>query len=241
MHIAICTENAASRKHLERLLNREGNLFTKEEPIYVDSYGNLTALFAQPLLYDLYLLEAASQTAYSESITLVKSVRERFLHANIAVLLQPDLSDDFLSSISDLGESVSLLTVPVNHDSLQALIHQFIEQKKQAEPVFEIRGRLNTIYIHSDEFAFGQDHGKRQSLVTLQDGRQIDFFDSLKNLTGTMNNHPSLFAVGTHYLVNTRYIKSCHLFSLTMQNGVKIPASLLETRYIRKLMSKLLR
>jgi len=233
MHIAICTENAASRKHLERLMDREGNLFTNEETIYVDSYGNVTALFTQPLLYDLYLLEAASQTESSESITLVKSVRERFPNANIAILLQPDLSD-IAESVALL--SVALLPIPVTHASLQNLIQQFIEQKKQAEPVFEIRGRLNTIYIHSDEFAFGQDHGKRQSLVTLQDGRQIDFFDSLKNLTSTMSEHPSLFAVGTHYLVNIRYIKTCHLFSLTMQNGAKIPASLLETRYIRKLL-----
>ena len=51
MHIAICIEQAAARKHLERQLGREETFFRTSEPLYIDSYGTTAALFAQLQAY----------------------------------------------------------------------------------------------------------------------------------------------------------------------------------------------
>lgn len=49
MHIAICDDNVADRKQLERLLKRESDKqYGIREPFYIDSYGNAEALMRSP-------------------------------------------------------------------------------------------------------------------------------------------------------------------------------------------------
>ena len=58
MHIAICDDNVADRKQLERLLKREADTRTlKSEGFYVDSYGHLKALLRSPMLYDAFFID----------------------------------------------------------------------------------------------------------------------------------------------------------------------------------------
>ena len=58
MHVAICDDNGADRKQLERLLTRESEKrHTDEGTIYADSYGNATNLLANPLQYDAIFID----------------------------------------------------------------------------------------------------------------------------------------------------------------------------------------
>lgn len=235
MHIAICIEQAAARKHLERQLSREGDLFQSSEPLYIDSYGTTAALFAQPLQYDLYLCEAESAHTLLSAIYILKAIMEAYPQAQRVVFLPPDLNEAFFEAAGEIGKSVMVLPVPLSHNTLYTMITRMIEQKKQAEPVFEIRGRNKTVYLHADEFMYAKEHGKRQSVVVNSDGCELDFLDSLMNLSETMSEHPSLFMIGSHDLINLNYIKSIHMFSLEMLDGYRISASPLEINYIRHL------
>ena len=50
MHIAICDDNVADRKQLERLLKRESDKRASSTGIiYADSFGNASALLANPI------------------------------------------------------------------------------------------------------------------------------------------------------------------------------------------------
>ena len=54
MHIAICDDNVADRKHLERLLSRESDKRAGTPNIlYVDSYGDKDKFLQNPLKYNL--------------------------------------------------------------------------------------------------------------------------------------------------------------------------------------------
>ena len=58
MHIAICDDNVADRKQLERLLKRESDARAlQSEGFYVDSYGNREALLRSPMLYDAFFID----------------------------------------------------------------------------------------------------------------------------------------------------------------------------------------
>ena len=61
MHIAICDDNIADRKHLERLLQRESDRRKDTAGIlYIDSYGNVDALTKSPMIYDLFFISGRS-------------------------------------------------------------------------------------------------------------------------------------------------------------------------------------
>ena len=235
MHIAICIEQAAARKHLERQLGREETFFRTSEPLYIDSYGTTAALFAQPLQYDIYLCEAESAHTLLSAVYILRAIKDNYPNAQRAIFLPTDLTDSFFDATGDTGKSVMILPLPLSHNTISGMISKMIEQKKQAEPVFEIRGRNQTVYLHAEEFMYGKEHGKRQAIVKCSDGRTLDFLDSLSNLAETMSEHPSLFLLGSHTLINLHHIDTCHILSVHMQDGNRFPASLLETNAIRKL------
>ena len=56
MHIAVCDDNVADRKQLERLLKRESDKRAASTGIiYTDSFGNSTALLSNPMQYDAFI------------------------------------------------------------------------------------------------------------------------------------------------------------------------------------------
>ena len=65
MHIAICDDNIADRKHLERLLGRESDRRKDTKGIlYIDAYGNVDALTKSPMIYDLFFIDMTQLPPY---------------------------------------------------------------------------------------------------------------------------------------------------------------------------------
>ena len=73
MHIAICDDNVADRKQLERLLGRESDKRKSDTGVfYTDSYGDCEVLGRNPMPYDLFFFffterdgkDGAAATAY---------------------------------------------------------------------------------------------------------------------------------------------------------------------------------
>ena len=75
MHIAICDDNIADRKHLERLLGRESDKRAGTPNIlYVDSFGDRDALLRNtPGMYDLFFIDLVeTPTLAMETIRLLQ-------------------------------------------------------------------------------------------------------------------------------------------------------------------------
>ena len=55
MHIAVCDDNGADRKQLERLLSRESDKRMETTGnLYVTSYGNPESLLQNPRQFDVF-------------------------------------------------------------------------------------------------------------------------------------------------------------------------------------------
>ena len=53
MHLAVCDDNIADRKQMERLLGRESDRrLGTTGVLYVDSFGNRDAILTTPMIYD---------------------------------------------------------------------------------------------------------------------------------------------------------------------------------------------
>ena len=69
MHIAICDDNVADRKHLERLLSRESDKRAGTPNIlYVDSYGDKDHFLRNPLKYDMIFMDMTSTPTVAKEI-----------------------------------------------------------------------------------------------------------------------------------------------------------------------------
>lgn len=69
MHIAICDDNVADRKHLERLLSREYDKRAgTPNVLYVDSYGEKMHFLANPLKYNLIFMDMCAEQGIVEFI-----------------------------------------------------------------------------------------------------------------------------------------------------------------------------
>lgn len=69
MHIAICDDNIADRKHLERLLSRESDKrMGTPNLLYVDSYGDREHFLFHPLMYDMIFMDMSESPALTAEI-----------------------------------------------------------------------------------------------------------------------------------------------------------------------------
>ena len=58
MHIAVCDDNIADRKQMERLLGRASDRRIHTTGVlYIDSYGNVEAVLRSPMLYDAFFID----------------------------------------------------------------------------------------------------------------------------------------------------------------------------------------
>ena len=61
MHIAVCDDNIADRKQMERLLGRASDRRLHTTGVlYIDSYGNVEAVMRSPMLYDAFFIDMTS-------------------------------------------------------------------------------------------------------------------------------------------------------------------------------------
>lgn len=70
MHVAVCDDNVADRKHMERLLARESDKRSGTTNIlYIDSYGNKDHfLSGNPLKYNIIFMDMCSEPGIVEEI-----------------------------------------------------------------------------------------------------------------------------------------------------------------------------
>ena len=71
MHIAICNDNVADRKQLERLLARESDKrLSTSGNLYVDSYGHPDSLLKNPMQFDAFFIDMELTPDISDSSVL---------------------------------------------------------------------------------------------------------------------------------------------------------------------------
>lgn len=71
MHIAVCNDNVADRKQLERLLARESDKrLSTSGNLYVDSYGHPDSLLKNPMQFDAFFIDMELTPDISDSSVL---------------------------------------------------------------------------------------------------------------------------------------------------------------------------
>lgn len=233
MHVAVCDDNVADRKQMERLLHRESDKRLKEtgEGLFIDSYGNEKAVLAHPMLYDVFYIDMC-KTPGITGVDVVKSL----LSLGVVVPIYMCISEiDYRNA--NLPEQVKYLDKAIKAADLTASLEDAQAFKDAAVPLIELREEKNTVYVTEEDILYAVQE-ERYVDVTLKDGRTIRIRDNILNLFSQWEHYETFFAPTEHVLINGRYIQNLSLLKVTMINGRAFPLPFNARKYAKSMYEK---
>lgn len=219
MHIAICDDNIADRKHLERLLARESDRRKNTNGIlYIDSYGNVDALTKSPMIYDLFFIDMTQLPPYGMETAIL--LREIGVVAPIVLCTSSIRYEDYAKPPVELF----YINKPFKPEELTTIIDKVEAKKKKAAPTIEVRDDLNTYYIYEEDFIYAYPDGYRTKIV-LKNGRVIMQLGTLQELIPVLQPFDSFLLLGKKYIVNYNHIEKMERNYVLLSDHSKVPLS----------------
>lgn len=239
MHIAVCDDNVADRKQMERLLNRASDRRIHTTGVfYIDSYGNVDAVMRSPMLYDAFFIDMTSGPVngfmlarrlidagvISPIILCVSTIDYR---AIIDVAISKIPRDAVESSDHDilrkqLQTQILFIDKPIKVAELEEKLDYAIDIKKKAIPTIELRGDKETVYVYEEEIICANRLGN-YTRVMLTQNRSIDLLTTPANLHLQICEFKKIVAVSPNALVNITHISKLSLTKVTLINGETVP------------------
>ena len=231
MHIAICDDNVADRKQLERLLGRESNQRkTTTGVFYTDSYGDCVVLGKNPMPYDLFFIDLTASNP--DGLTFAISMRKFGVTAPIILCSS---SIDYVSAISQLPESpydFMHISKPINTTELTAILDQAVLMLANRVPTIELRSDKETHYVQEDDIVYAVTEGQYVR-VFLNDGIDILILTDMKNFYYGIEMYSHMVLLTDRALINIVHMENYTPFKVVLKNGVSLLSSPFSAKYIK--------
>lgn len=213
MHIAICDDNGADRKQLERLLKRESDKRAADTGVlYIDSYGNAQALLANPLQYDVFYIDMC-HTPGTTAADIISALSAKGVHAPIVLCCS-------LINYREQAfpENVIFLDKAIKTAELSESIDTALAIKAQAPSMIELREEDTTLYVTEAEILYAVAKG-RVIDISLTNGRLVHTRTNIPNLFSQWRIHDSFLYLSDNVIINCRHLREIRLFQAEMTDG----------------------
>ena len=222
MHIAICDDNVADRKQLERLLERESDKrAAKDGVLYVDSYGHPARLLKNPMQYDAFFLDVCHTEGYS-GIDVVDALTS-FGSTSPVILCSSLIS--YRDFTDKLPERALFLDKPIKVTELTSILDKAQKIKDSSAPTIELREDQGTYYVTEADILYATEDSRTRTLtVTLKSGKKVIMSTTAFHFFSQLENFPTFFAPGLHTIINGRHIERIRFHKLTMCDGTSFRA-----------------
>lgn len=250
MHIAVCDDNIADRKQMERLLGRASDRRMHTTGVfYIDSFGNVDAVMHAPMLYNAFFIDMTSGSV--NGFQLARKLIDAGVTApiilcistiNYRAIIDAALADAAPDAVGHsnhdilrgkLKSQIQYLNKPIRVAELDEMLDFCVEQKSKIIPTIELRGEKDTLYVYEDEIMYAEKNGNFAH-VTLTEGRQIDILSTMRNLYTQVADFNHFFPISEQAFVNISFVERFVLLKLTMRDGKSFTVSPLEVSLVRK-------
>lgn len=216
MHIAICDDNVADRKHLERLLSREGDKrMGTPNVLYIDSYGDKEHFLFNPLKYDIIFMDMVST---------------------------PTLTAEIVDTITKIGctAPIVLYSSKIDYTAIPNLPANVIHQKKPyvPEPLPEllalgdthVKGHIETIQAHHPDGSLNyipvndiMYYISEDSVHTvyLLDGTSVQVQDDASYFYLLTEPYKEFYRINKKVIINMKYLSFLTPLIIVMQDEHK--------------------
>ncbi|MDE6917178.1 MAG: hypothetical protein K2P39_10330 [Lachnospiraceae bacterium] len=233
MHVAICDDNVADRKHLERLLSRESDKRAGTPNIlYVDSYGEKMHFLTNPLKYNLIFMDMSAEPGIVEFI--IERLSEMGYHAPL--ILYSDRID--YTTIPNLPDYVVHARKPYIPDPLPDFL---------ALGDANVTGHVVSINVHTNSiinripkytvlYALEENNACR---LYLTDGTKVDVDEKIEELRQIFEPFEEFERVNTKSIVNFKYVTGVMPVAVVMQDHKELKFPILRYREYKQLKQKI--
>lgn len=224
MHVAICDDNVADRKHLERLLSRESDKRAGTPNIlYVDSYGEKMHFLANPLKYNLIFMDMSSEPGIVEFI--LEHLDEMGYHAPL--ILYSDKID--YTKIPNLPDYVVHAKKPYIPDPLPDFLA--LGDANVVGHVISVNVHTNSVVSSIPKYMimYAVEENNTCTLY-LTDGTSMKVEEKIEELRQIFEPFEEFERVNTKSIVNFKYVTAVMPMSVMMQDSKEFKISLLRYR-----------
>lgn len=232
MHIAVCDDNVADRKQMERLLTRASDKRIHTTGVfYIDSYGNVESVMHSPMLYDAFFIDMTSgpvngfQLARklidfgvtAPIILCISSINYREI-IDTAASVDSECTGDHEILFQKIKTQIHFLNKPIRVAELDSMLDFCLTIKSQTIPTIELRGEQDTIYAYQDEIMYAQKTGSYVKVVLTGD-REISILSSISNLYENLTGFDHFYPLSEKVIMNITFVEKIKLLKVTTKNG----------------------
>lgn len=220
MHVAICDDNVADRRHMERLLSRESDKRAGTPNIlYIDSYGDKDHFLRTPLKYNIVFMDMTAREGLVEEI--LAGLDEQGYHAPLVLYSS---TVDY-TAIPNLPDYVVHAKKPYLPEPLPELLA--LGDRNVLGNVVTIQVHQKTVLQHVPKneimYAVPDDTGHYSLYLTNNTAVEID--EDISMLRHIFEPFDELCLVNKTCFANFRYVSEVLPLSLFMQDYHKISIS----------------
>lgn len=213
MYIAVCDDNIADRRQLERLIKKTSDQFKQGgEPLLADYFGSSETFLANPLQYDAFYIDMC-RTPGVDVKELVSVLWEKGVRVPIVLCCSR-----FDYRTLGLQGEVLYLDKPIRQEDLNFTLDCALETKRNKAPVIEFRDEYETYYVEEPQIMYVIQENPFL-YVHLTDKRVIRTVGNVMNLFDELERFPSFMASSITEIINCRYVKSIKFRKATMTDG----------------------
>ncbi len=220
MHIAICDDNIADRKQLERLLGRESDARKEKTGVfYTDSFGQGDKLYSSRMSYDLFFIDVTESD--ETGFFLANKLYKGGVTAPIVLCSSKiDYKEEALT-LSELPKNFLFLNKPILKAQLSEILDEAVASEKSKEPTIELRDQNETFYVLEDDIVYAESEGQYIK-VHMKDGRVASMFQDAPSFYGNIRAFTHFALVSPKVVVNAKYVKKASGFKLVLENDKEI-------------------
>lgn len=227
MHIAICNDQIADRKHLERLFGKDMMKEHLKDGMFVDSYGSTDTLLHKAMIYDVFFIDLCETPGLSNE-SVAKQLREVGVQAPI-YLCASSLED----CVPEPSDSIFHLQKPFRMEDLYFCMEIAAAYKASKPALIELREETQTLYIPEEELLYIEGN-KSFIHAHLKDGQVLNCCNSCANLWSELKELNNFCYPASRLIINLSHVESTHFGSVMMSDGKRLKISPFFMPHIKK-------
>ncbi|MDO4188059.1 MAG: LytTR family transcriptional regulator DNA-binding domain-containing protein [Lachnospiraceae bacterium] len=236
MHIAVLDDDVASRKQMERLLERASDANKKNglEGYYIDSYGDYEPLHKRIAMYDGIFIDMVDSDMKGHEIA--ESIFESGIQGKIILCISTINYREIISS--EYADHFLFIDKPIKTSDLEDTLKVCEEKRLDREPQIEIRTKDETLYVKYNEFIYAKALVAGKTTIVLAGRGDTIYYKDITMVKKSITEYPFMIAVNKDTIISTYHVDKVNTFSVIMDDGTSFPISLKMSSTLKKILAK---
>lgn len=217
MHVAVCDDNVADRKHIERLLSRESDKRSGTTNIlYIESYGNKEHfLSGNPFKYNIIFMDMCSEPGIVEEILSTLDASGY----NAPVILYSSKID--YTAIPNLPDFVIHEKKPYISDPLPEYLKLGDAHVSKIIATVSVHSNSAACQIPKDSILYALE-SESGSTLCLSDKGPLKVDETIGELYQIFEPYEEFVLVNRKSIANFRFVSKLRRFNLVMKDKTKL-------------------